>query len=57
MILVELIIPFGHTILRNTKVGNLLADLIEKNTGIEIRHTTIGHIQRGGLAILFNPKS
>jgi len=45
---------FGHMILRNREVENLLADLIEKNTGIEIRHATIGHIQRGGSPTLFD---
>ena len=45
---------FGHMILRNRGVGNLLADLIKKNTGIETRHATIGHIQRGGSPTLFD---
>ena len=45
---------FGHMILRNRGVGNLLADLIKKNTGIETRHAVIGHIQRGGAPTLFD---
>ena len=45
---------FGHMILRNRGVGNILADLIKKNTGIETRHATIGHIQRGGSPTLFD---
>jgi len=45
---------FGHMILRNRGVGNLLADLIKKNTGIETRHAVIGHIQRGGSPTLFD---
>ncbi len=45
---------FGHMILRNRGVGNILADLIKKNTGIETRHSVIGHIQRGGSPTLFD---
>ncbi|MDD5016452.1 MAG: ATP-dependent 6-phosphofructokinase [Atribacterota bacterium] len=45
---------FGHMILRNRGVGNLLADLIKKNTGIETRHAVIGHVQRGGSPTLFD---
>ena len=45
---------FGHMILRNRGVGNLLAGLIKKNTGIETRHAVIGHIQRGGSPTLFD---
>lgn len=45
---------FGHMILRDRGVGNLLADLINKNTGIETRHAVIGHIQRGGSPTLFD---
>ncbi|MBA7582851.1 Pyrophosphate--fructose 6-phosphate 1-phosphotransferase [subsurface metagenome] len=45
---------FGHMILRNRGVGNILADLIKKNTGIETRHAVIGHIQRGGSPTLFD---
>jgi len=45
---------FGHMILRKRGVGNLLANLIKKNTGIETRHAVIGHIQRGGSPTLFD---
>ena len=45
---------FGHMILRKRGVGNLLADLIKEKTGIETRHSVIGHIQRGGSPTLFD---
>jgi len=45
---------FGHMILRKRGVGNLLADLIKEKTGIETRHSVIGHIQRGGAPTLFD---
>ncbi len=45
---------FGHMILRKRGVGQLLADLIEEQTGIETRHAVIGHIQRGGSPTLFD---
>jgi 6-phosphofructokinase 1 len=37
---------FGHVSLGG--VGQLIADLIEKKTGIETRWVVLGHIQRGG---------
>jgi 6-phosphofructokinase 1 len=37
---------FGHVLLGG--IGERLAKLIEKNTGIETRSTVLGHIQRGG---------
>jgi len=37
---------FGHVSLGG--VGHLIADLIEKRTGIETRWVVLGHIQRGG---------
>lgn len=37
---------FGHVKLGG--VGQTIADLIEKRTGIETRATTLGHLQRGG---------
>ena len=37
---------FGHV--RLGGIANVLADLIEKKTGIETRATILGHIQRGG---------
>ena len=35
-------------------IGELLAPLIEENTGIETRATTLGHIQRGGTPSAFD---
>ena len=35
-------------------IGELLAPLIEQNTGIETRATTLGHIQRGGTPSAFD---
>lgn len=37
---------FGHV--RLGGIGNLVADQIEKRTGMEARATILGHIQRGG---------
>jgi phosphofructokinase-like protein len=37
---------FGHV--RLGGVGELVANLIEKCTGIETRHVSLGHLQRGG---------
>ncbi|HUG91549.1 MAG TPA: ATP-dependent 6-phosphofructokinase [Planctomycetaceae bacterium] len=37
---------FGH--IRLGGVGELVADIIEKRTGIETRCVTLGHLQRGG---------
>jgi 6-phosphofructokinase 1 len=37
---------FGHVKLGGS--GELVADLIEKRLGIETRHVTLGHLQRGG---------
>jgi 6-phosphofructokinase 1 len=45
---------FGHTILKERGLGESLAKLIEKETGIETRHAVIGHIQRGGPPTLFD---
>ncbi|MDE2039697.1 MAG: ATP-dependent 6-phosphofructokinase [Elusimicrobia bacterium] len=45
---------FGHMILKERGVGEKLAKLIEKSTGIETRHAAIGHIQRGGPPTLFD---
>lgn len=45
---------FGHMILRNRGVGEQLATLIEKETGIECRFAVIGHMQRGGAPTLFD---
>jgi 6-phosphofructokinase 1 len=35
-------------------IGELLAPLIEEQTGIETRATTLGHIQRGGTPSAFD---
>jgi len=45
---------FGHMILKKRGIGEQVADLIEKNTGIETRVAVIGHIQRGGAPTLFD---
>lgn len=37
---------FGHVSLGG--IGEVVAELIEKNTGIETRSVTLGHLQRGG---------
>ncbi|MBA4031492.1 MAG: 6-phosphofructokinase [Planctomyces sp.] len=37
---------FGHVSLGG--VGELVASIIEKRTGIETRHVVLGHLQRGG---------
>ncbi|OGR87581.1 MAG: pyrophosphate--fructose-6-phosphate 1-phosphotransferase [Elusimicrobia bacterium RIFCSPHIGHO2_02_FULL_57_9] len=45
---------FDHMILKERGVGEKLAELIQKNTGIETRTAVIGHIQRGGPPTLFD---
>jgi phosphofructokinase-like protein len=45
---------FGHMLLKNRGLGETVAGLIEKNTGIETRSAVIGHIQRGGAPTLFD---
>jgi 6-phosphofructokinase 1 len=45
---------FGHMLLKDRGVGDDLAKLIEKNTGIETRSAVIGHMQRGGPPSLFD---
>lgn len=45
---------FGHMILKDRGVGEKLAKIIEKATGIETRTAVIGHIQRGGAPTLFD---
>lgn len=45
---------FGHMLLKNRGVGPALAELIEKETGIEARSAAIGHMQRGGPPTLFD---
>jgi len=39
---------FGHVILSDRRVGETVADEIEKRTGFETRSAVTGHIQRGG---------
>ncbi|MCS7227612.1 MAG: 6-phosphofructokinase [Endomicrobia bacterium] len=45
---------FGHMILKKRGIGEQVADVIEKNIGIETRVAVIGHIQRGGSPTLFD---
>lgn len=45
---------FGHMLLKDRGVGEDLAKLIEKNTGLETRSAVIGHMQRGGPPSLFD---
>ncbi|HVO33632.1 MAG TPA: ATP-dependent 6-phosphofructokinase [Elusimicrobiota bacterium] len=45
---------FGHMLLKNRGVGETVAEIIEKDTGIETRAAVIGHIQRGGAPTLFD---
>jgi len=40
--------PQPHLRHRSSKIGELLADLIEEKTGYETRVSVLGHIQRGG---------
>ncbi|HEX3947975.1 MAG TPA: 6-phosphofructokinase, partial [Acidimicrobiales bacterium] len=43
---------FGHA--RLGGIGAWLAEEIERRTGFESRHTTLGHIQRGGTPTAFD---
>jgi len=43
---------FGHVLLGG--IGDRLAKLIEKQTGVETRSTVLGHIQRGGSPTAFD---
>ncbi len=45
---------FGHMLLKNRGLGEKVAEIIEKETGIETRSATIGHVQRGGSPTLFD---
>lgn len=45
---------FGHMLLKNRGVADRLANIIEKETKIETRSATIGHVQRGGAPTLFD---
>jgi len=50
----ETLDQFGHMLLKNRAVGETIAGIIEKETGIETRSAAIGHIQRGGGPTLFD---
>jgi 6-phosphofructokinase 1 len=50
----EALDEFGHMILKKRGIGEHIAEIIEKNTGIETRVAVIGHIQRGGEPTLFD---
>lgn len=43
---------FGHV--RLGGISNVLADIIEKQTGVEARATILGHVQRGGSPTAFD---
>lgn len=45
---------FGHVVLRERGVGEVLAEEIKNRTNIETRVAVIGHIQRGGPPTLFD---
>ena len=50
----EALDQFGHMLLKNRGVGEKVAEIIDKQTGIETRSAVIGHIQRGGSPTLFD---
>jgi 6-phosphofructokinase len=45
---------FGHMLLKNRGLGEKVAEIVEKETGIETRSAVIGHVQRGGSPTLFD---
>jgi len=45
---------FGHIILKERGVGELVAKEVEEQTGFETRFAVIGHIQRGGAPTVFD---
>lgn len=45
---------FGHVSLRDRQVGEFLSQEIERELGVETRHVTLGHVQRGGPPSLFD---
>ncbi|MBI4055831.1 MAG: ATP-dependent 6-phosphofructokinase [Elusimicrobia bacterium] len=45
---------FGHSLLKERGVGEILARWIQQETGLEARASVIGHIQRGGPPTLFD---
>ncbi len=50
----ETLDQFGHMLLKKRGLGEKVAEIIEKETGIETRSAVIGHIQRGGSPTLFD---
>ncbi len=50
----ETLDQFGHMLLKNRGLGEKVAEIVEKETGIETRSVVIGHIQRGGAPTLFD---
>src|SRR5882762_10446084 len=50
----ETLDQFGHMLLKNRGLGEKVAEIIEKDTGIETRSAVIGHVQRGGAPTLFD---
>jgi 6-phosphofructokinase 1 len=45
---------FGHVLLGNRNVGDVIAAEIERRTGFETRAAATGHIQRGGAPSAFD---
>lgn len=45
---------FGHEILKDRGVAERLTEVLQKETGLEVRSAVIGHIQRGGAPTLFD---
>jgi 6-phosphofructokinase 1 len=45
---------FGHVTLKERKVGDHLAQEIERALGVETRAVVLGHVQRGGTPTLFD---
>lgn len=52
VLMAEKLDEFGHV--RLGGIGQILGELIEKNTGYETRVTVLGHIQRGGSPTAFD---
>ena len=45
---------FGHEILKDRGVAERLTEVLQKETGLEVRSAVVGHIQRGGAPTLFD---
>jgi 6-phosphofructokinase 1 len=45
---------FGHMLLKKRGVGEIIAEIIERETKLETRCAVIGHMQRGGAPTLFD---